>query len=190
MYYVMERNGTIPGRWVDEYPFLKGVRFTRGSPITVPVPQPLEIRLKPLDPDADDHGPEIPEYLQGRIPLFRRDLVDAMVAAGVDNLELYDAVLVDPDDGARHDTHRAVNIIGTIAAADMAQSAATVHTGGPVIDVDFDSLVVDESRTGGALLFRLAESTNAILVHERLRDALLAAGFRNIAFYDPKDVAL
>lgn len=190
MYYVMERDGTRPGRWVDDYPFLRTVDFTLGSRIKSTVPKPLEISLKRINPHADDHGPELPEYLQGEIPLFRRDLVEAMVAAGVDNLDLYDAVLVDPEDGRRHETHQAVNIIGAIAAADMAQSAATVHTGGPVIDVDFDGLVVDERRTGDALLFRLAESTNAILVHERLRDHLLAAGFRNIAFYDPKDVAL
>lgn len=40
-------------------------------------------------------------------------------------------------------------------------------------------------------MFRLAESTNAILVYESLRDALIAKGFGDdIAFYDLKEAAL
>ena len=40
-------------------------------------------------------------------------------------------------------------------------------------------------------MFRLAESTNAILVHESLRDALLEKGFgSDVAFYDLTEVAL
>ncbi len=72
----------------------------------------------------------------------------------------------------------------------MTESEATVHPGGAVLDVDFDSLVVDEKRARGALIFRLAESTNAILVHEKLRNCLLAKGFNKLQFLDPKDCAL
>jgi hypothetical protein len=48
----------------------------------------------------------------------------------------------------------------------------------------------DEKKARGALIFRLAESVNAILVHERLRDHLIANGFRNLEFLEPTDVAL
>ena len=191
MYYVLDRFGAVhPCRWVDDYPYIEGMSFGEGTRITVPVPQPLEITLKPLNPDASDHGPEIPEYLKGEIPLFRKDLIAAMHAAGVDNLDLYDAVIIDPDDGGRHMDHKAVNIIGALSVADMAKSKATIHPGGPIIDVDFDSLAVDERKARGALIFRLAESVNAILVHERLRDRLVASGFGNLEFLEPSDVAL
>lgn len=191
MYYVLDRFGALhPCRWVDDYPYIEGVNFREGSRFTVPIPQPLEFTLEPLDPHASDHGPEIPEYLKGKIPLFRNDLIAAMKAAGVDNLDLYDAVIIDPDDGKRHTDHKAVNIIGAISVADMSKSKATVHPGGPVIDVDFDDLVVDDKKARGALIFRLAESVNAILVHERLRDHLIANGFRNLEFLEPSDVAL
>lgn len=51
--------------------------------------------------------------------------------------------------------------------------------------------IVDEYKTKGIKMFRLAESTNAILVHESLRDALIAKGFGDdIAFYDLKEAAL
>ena len=82
-----------------------------------------------------------------------------------------------------------MNVIGLIAAADMAQSEATVHPGGALIDVDFDSLVVDEAKTKGAMIFRLAESTNALLVSQRLRDFLVPR-FDDLDFHDPKDIAL
>lgn len=191
MYYVLDRFGALhPCRWVDDYPYLEDVDFRLGTKIDSDLPDPLEITLESLDPDASDQGPEMPEYLKGEIPLFREDLIEALREAGVDNLDLYDAVVIDPDDGRRHTSYKAVNIVGAIAAADMGASDATVHPGGPVIDVDFDQLVLDESKAGGALMFRLAESTNAILVHEKVRDHLLAKGFTSLEFLDPGEVAL
>ena len=51
--------------------------------------------------------------------------------------------------------------------------------------------VVDETATKGIQMFRLAESTNAILVHEELRDVLLEKGFgSDIAFYDFGEAAI
>lgn len=191
MYFILDRFGALhPCRWVEEYPRLEGVSFLTGRRITLPLLDPLEIVLKPLDLYSDDHGAEIPEYLKGSIPLLRRDLIDSLVAGGVDNLDLYDAVLINPDDGSRHTDHKAVNIIGAIAAANLALSDATVHPGGAVIDVDFDRLVLDESRTRGELLFRLAESINGILVHERLKKHLQRSGFENLEFLRPDEVAL
>lgn len=191
MYYVLDRFGAVhPCRWVGKYPYIEGANFREGSRFSVPIPKPLEFTLKPLNPDASDHGPEIPEYLKGKIPLFREDLIAALQSGGVDNLDLYDAVILDPDNGKRHTNFKAVNIIGALSVADMGKSEATVHPGGPVIDVDFDSLAIDEKKARGALIFRLAESVNAILVHERLRDHLIASGFGNLEFLEPSDVAL
>ena len=191
MYYVLDRFGaTNPCRWVGRYPYIEGLNWKEGARYTMPVPNPLEIALKPLNPDASDHGSEMPEYFKGKIPLFRLDLIAALNKAGIDNLDLYNVLLSDPDDGRRYTNYKAVNIIGTIAAADMANSEATVHANGPLIDVDFDSLAVDEQKTRGALIFRLAESTNAILVHEKLKNHLQSMGFNKLEFLDPREVAL
>ena len=190
MYYVLDRFwARHPGRWLGPYPRLEA-KFNRGRRISEPVPNPIEIALEPYNDAVDDQGPEIPEYFKGRIPLFRQDLLDAMVAGGADNLEAFDVVLVDPDSGVRHATHKAVNIVGAISAADLSKSEATVHTGGPVVDVDFDRLVLDEKRAGNARIFRLAESVNAIMVHEALRDHLIASGFTKLEFLPPGQVAL
>jgi hypothetical protein len=189
MYYAMMRT-TMPGRWIDDWPYVKGLKWNRGAIITVSVPDPFPVTLKPLNPQSSDHSPHLPSLLEGTGPLFRDDLVDAMRSYGVDNLQTFNVALQDPDNGQTYTNYKAVNVLGLIAAADMAQSEATVHPGGPIIDVDFDSLVIDESKTKGVSIFRLAESTNALLVSERLRDFLLGRNFTDIDFFDPKDVAL
>ncbi len=191
MFYVLDRFGAHhPCRWITNYPYVRGLKWQSGSRHSVPVPAPLQITLDPLNPSSSDHGPDLPEYFKGTIPLFRNDLLDAMKSCGVDNLDLYEVILRDPDDGRTYTNYKAVNIIGAVAAADMGKSKATVHTGGPVIDVEFDTLVVDEGKPRGALIFRLAEATGTILVHEKLRDHLLAKGFDKLEFLDPGEVAV
>jgi hypothetical protein len=189
MYYAMMRSSK-PGRWIDHWPYVQGLKWNRGAIITVSVPDPFVVTLKPYNEYKEDHGPHLPSFMKGNGPLFRDDLIEAMRSFGVDNLQTFNVELQDPDNGQTYTNYKAVNVVGLIAAADMAQSEATVHPGGPVIDVDFDSLVIDESKTRGASIFRLAESTNALLVSERLRDFLVGRNFDDIDFHDPKDVAL
>jgi len=98
---------------------------------------------------------------------------------------------IDPAPDSIITDYKAVNILGLVAAADIGKSIATPCDGVPLIDVDFDELVIDLARTRGIKMFRLAESTNAILVHESLRDALLKKGFGpEIAFHDLEEAAI
>jgi|GEM_PF-1344634 len=98
---------------------------------------------------------------------------------------------VDPNPEAIFTNYKAVNVLGLVAAADLEKSRADVSDGIAAIDVDFDELVLDEKKTGNIKMFRLAESTNAILVHESLRDMLLERGFgSDIEFYDLKEAAI
>lgn len=142
-----------------------GPWFT-GQPLTVEVPQPLEFELDPMVPG------EMPVFFSSaQIPLMREDFLQKLVELGVDNIDAYDAIVRDPETGQLWTDYKAVNIIGLISATDLGKSAY-VPTDTPIIDVLFDTMVIDETRTGGALLFRLAENLNAILAHGRLRDAL------------------
>ena len=195
MYYLWD-GFSGPHRWIDSYPDMKGLFWTTGRRFSEEIAEPLEIILEPLsddydpdDPDSEE-GPDMPDCFLDEIPLLTNALIEALARGGVDNLDTYDAVLIDPETDERHDSYKAVNIIGLIAAADMDASNATVHPGGPVIDVDFDGLVVDESKAGGQLLFRLAESVNGILIHEELKDHLLSEGFDRLVFLETGDVAL
>ncbi|HQQ79330.1 MAG TPA: hypothetical protein PLB01_18420 [Thermoanaerobaculia bacterium] len=188
MYFVLRRSSAKhPCRWIQDWPFIKGVGWSFGTRIERDLPKPLRFTLERLKSNAGDQGPEMPEWLQGcEIPLFRDDLVEALRASGVDNIDFYETLVEDPDSGKTYSNYKAANIIGLVAAADMSRSEATVHPGGPVVDVDFEHLVLDEARARGALIFRLAESTGAILVHEQLRDRLLAAGFHTLDFIEPE----
>ncbi|MCC6337682.1 MAG: hypothetical protein IT380_27280, partial [Myxococcales bacterium] len=53
-----------------------------------------------------------------------------------------------------------------------------------MISADIDSLVIDETRARGALMFRLAESLNAILIHDDVCEAILDAGIETLSFFE------
>jgi hypothetical protein len=172
---------------VDWYYWRKGAFL----PDTEVIPDPIKFTLQPYNPHSSDDSHHMPSFLDASAPLFRDDLIAALRACGVDNLETYNVAITDPDNGEVHTNYKAVNVLGLISAADMNKSSATVHPNGPpLIDVDFDRLVIDEKKTGDIDFFRLAESTNAILVSERVRDRLLRKGFTDLAFYETENVAL
>jgi len=116
-------------------------------------------------------------------------LLDVMIDEGAANIESFPAELHDPDDGTVYANYRAVNLLDLISAADMKKSQFTVNEGGPKIDVDFDRLVIDPAKAHGELIFRLAESVNVILVHDRLKRRLGKDGFDSLWFLPPGDVA-
>ena len=92
MYYVLGRSDR-PGRWIGDYPFIRELKWRYGQRFTVPVPEPLQYELKPIDPHASDNGPEMPEMLKANTLLFRDDLIAALQECGVDNLDLYQAAI-------------------------------------------------------------------------------------------------
>ena len=187
-YFVLERFGAKhPCRWIERWPFVRDADFDLGTRISVAVPNPLVFPLKALNPDAKDHGPEMPEIFDGSVPLFRSDLIAALATAGVDNVDYYPAEVREPDGSRVYRDYQAANVVGLVQAADMAKSRATVRTGGPIIDVEFDELVLAPERARGALIFRLAEATGSIFVHEKVRDQLLASGFDKLEFLEPGD---
>lgn len=132
----------------------------------------------------------MPALFKGLIPLYRDDLVAALQSCGVDNLDLYPARIFDPDNGQFHENYKAVNIIGMVAAADMQKSVWSASDGIALIDVAFDKLVIDPKKTASLPFFRLAENNAAVLVHQRVRDHLIKAGFTELEFHVPEQIAL
>ncbi len=196
-YYLLDRS-SLPGRWigtsrgtnepkVDWYYWRKGALLPKAEV----VPDPITFLLRPYSKWSSDDSPHMPAYLRASAPLFRDDFIQALSDAGVDNLITYNCAITDPDNGKVYTNYKAVNVLGLIAAADMDKSNAIVHPNGPpLIDVDFDGLVMDENKTYGALLFRLAESNNTILVHKSVKKYIESRGYEDIAFYETNDVAL
>lgn len=148
-----------------------------GQRITYDVPTPLEYGLDP------DHPGELLPFYKSAAPLMSDELIKVIESAGVDNLQLFDAVLIDPQRGRTHRDYKAVNIIGMVAMADLAQSTTMGTSDSELIDVDFDRLVFKEKSSGEHLIFRLAESVNAIVVHDRVKQKIEAAGLPGMTFY-------
>jgi len=105
----------------------------------------------------------------------------------VSNIQYFDATLSNPLTGeVRHD-YKAFNIVGLVACADMAASQLMGTSSSTMGDADFHSLVIDESKTGGALMVRLAENMSAIVVHKQLKDAITAAGIPGFVCCGPRE---
>ncbi|MBL8344151.1 MAG: hypothetical protein JNN03_01835 [Rubrivivax sp.] len=145
-----------------------------------PPPSPIEVHI-----DEGESGLVL-ELYDANIALMSGRLAAALKGAGVTNVDFYSAVVIDHDKGTRHLDHVAFNVVGAIALADLRRSTFSAHDG-LTVSVDFDRLVLAEARARGALFFRLAESVNGIVVHQRVRDAVLAAGIDTLAFGKPEN---
>lgn len=139
-----------------ELPFRFRVRFSQG--IDDPVQkQPLY------------------DFMPNRRVMHKR-LVDTIRSTGVDNLQTFPAEVVDADSDAVSREYLLVNVIGLISCANREESRS--HRLGNV--QFFEELVLDQPRTGGALMFRLAESPIEIVVHEKVADAIRAGNFHGV----------
>lgn len=186
MYYVMsyvvpqDENGGYFD--VEDGLEFEGVdSWSLGRPFAVRLPEPIAIDLAVVD---DYTGPPSDMY-DGNMCLMSARLVEALQAAGVDNLQTFRVALRNSETSETFD-YRAVNIIGVVAAADLGESVWTSHDPEPLFDVNFDSLALDETKAGGVLMFRLAENTGVILVHESVRDRLVKLDLPGLVFVEGK----
>lgn len=158
MHYLMscERPATL--RTIGQGPGLKTEPWVSGRKLAFKVPDPLIYTLEPGQGDLS------PMYTEGE-PIMRQDLVDALEAGGVDNLDLYRALVRDPITGQEWHDYRAFNVLGLVAAA-----------------VETPRLGIDEAKTLGLFLFRLVEAPSLIAVDERVMDAVLRRAIPGVVF--------
>ena len=156
-----------------------------GAPFDTPPPEPIPIGLRGTDEDDWVLG----DLWLTPITVMSKRVLDAVRSAGVDNLDTFAVELVDPVAGKTYNDFVAFNVIGTIAAVDAGATQFAPDSQERMISADIDSLGLDTSRIRSALMFRLAEAVNAIVVHERVRDAVLAAGIDTLTFLEPEEWA-
>ena len=185
MYYVLAekpQGSTEDLAVIETCPEVPGIEtWLLGEKFDVPVSEPLTFDLD------DNYSGRLPDFFDETIPLFSDKLLSALYEIGVDNIDAFPAVIVDGKDNVVSDKYYAVNIIGVVAAADVSASLIAEGETLTLIDTSFDSLEIDESKTLGMLLFRLAENVGAILVHQKVKDYLVAHGFENLGFIEPKN---
>jgi hypothetical protein len=163
-YYTIERLGAHnPHRWIKSWHFVEDMDFDTGEKIdsSVEIPDPLKFPLKPLNPMSSDHGPEMAEFFAGTIPLFRDDFIEALKEFGVSNIDYYNALITDPDDGKEYTNYKAANVIGKI-------DLKNIEKGKEPLIGRYDVYII---------------------VREDLKEHLISKGFSKIDFLGLGDVA-
>jgi hypothetical protein len=192
-YYVMVGEGPYPAWPIIEEPELSSdYPWYTGKVVAYEVDSPMVYELD--DPggyyDEEDECKEplnLKSLYDGEaFPVMSNDLFEALKAAGVDNLQVFPAHLKESDTGTLHTDYWAFNVLGLISAADMEASTLMPHAKPGSLDIHFDSLVIDESKTHGQHLFRLAENCSAIMVSEQVRDEVERCGIPGVVFYNPE----
>jgi len=143
---------------------------------TDPVSEPVEAVVN------SDHetGVLLPFYDSPQI--MRQDVYEAVVGAGVDNIDVYKAVVKREDGGVVAEDYLAYNILGAVKAADLGTTQFAPENPSRMIDASIERLTVDENRAGNLLMFRLAESISTIVVHAKVKAAVEARGIPHISF--------
>jgi hypothetical protein len=119
--------------------------------------------------------------------VMTKRLQRALRSAGVDNIDFYETVVSHPTTGFSTSEYVAGNLVGIVAAVDLAKSGVVGGSLDRKIDTDFDSVVLRREFSPDLPMFRLAENTSAIVVQSAVRDRLLAEGFDQLTFLEPEE---
>ncbi len=189
MHYVMTCEGQYPIRTLTGAPDpddLGTMSWWLGRKITTPIPEPLVYMLTVrIDPETGKpmRGNPLAMYDEEDPPVMREDLKAALWDAGVDNIDFYKAIVKDPLDGKELTNYWAFNVLGLISCADMNRSKLMGTSQSQLLDVDFDSLVIDEKATMGFSFFRMAENISAIIVSDRVKETIERHKIPGMVFY-------
>lgn len=143
-----------------------GISWMSGMPITITIREPIECIL-----DADESGPDMPDFFGHGFPLFSEKLYDSIRRVGCDNFQVYDVVLKHPLADSIYTNYKALNIIGLIECVDRSQSK--LIPGYEMMGImEFDKVIIDKNKAKGLDFFRLAENHSYIIVSERLKQSI------------------
>src|SRR3990172_5068054 len=186
MHYVMTCEGPYPTRSIRKAPKFPSPSWMMGRKVTVQILEPLVYELDTeIYPGTKTAGNPVAMYDELTKPLMREDLKAAIWEAGVDNIDFYRALVKDPLTGEELKNYWAFNILGLISCADMTRSKLMGTSKSQLLDVDFDSLVIDEEGTMGFHLFRLAENISAIVVDDEVKETIEQHKIPGMVFYGP-----
>lgn len=143
-----------------------GNNWMWGRPFTPAVQEPVEAVVIP----DNDQGVLLPFYNTPQI--MRKDVCEALTSAGVNNIEVYRAVIKTEDGSVVSDDYLAYNIVGVVKSVDISKTQFAPENPSRLIDASVEKLAVNAESTRGLLLFRLAESIRTIVVHESVKAAI------------------
>lgn len=150
--------------------FKLDVSFIRGQAIRGTLPEPL--RFSGLLPDDRP-----PHFLEGdSIPVISKLLLSALKEAGVDNFEVFPAVVYSTKKQKEWDDYFAFNEIGVLDIVNLVQSKYdTIMPGNAVIPpfLGFHNVVFsNEKLKNNPKLFRILQNKTMLFVNSQVIDSL------------------
>ncbi len=179
-YWVLSAGGNPNAMLLNSLPKPSAfVGWMGGKSFTKPPSVPIPVRIKTGYEQSD------PPVFKGVPQIMSVEFLDALQSAGVDNIDTYEAIIHSEDGSLLIPGYKAYNIVGLVSAADLGKTAFSPDNPSRQIDASIRGLVVDETKTKGLLLFRLAESVDTILIHDSVKAALEARNFKGVLFTPP-----
>jgi hypothetical protein len=134
----------------------RDVNFISGSIITHKFDNPLIFTTNAKSGDT------MVDFSRGSITLMSKLFLELLQKSGVDNLQVFPAIVKSEEDGTTWNNYFAVNVLGMVSCAVLSKSTYNEIMPGHYI---FSELAIDSSKGKDALLFRLQEHSPTILVH-------------------------
>ncbi len=150
----------------------QNIGFQAGRYIKAPVPNPLEFEV--------DCPGDVPHLTGAEIPVVSAMFADRLRKAGVDNFQLFPAILRNPETGKEWRDHFAFNVVGVVDPVDMTASKFKTIMDGDDDSVGallaFDYLVFSRAKCHDLDLrmFRLHQSEMMMFVIDRVLEKLRA----------------
>jgi hypothetical protein len=169
MLFYPPENPSIRDGWMGGHRFRK------------PPSQPITVIIRP----KNEKGDLLPYH--GSSYLMSDEFYKALREAGVDNLEVFDAIIQSKDGSVVRKGYKVFNLVGVVQAADLKKTIFNDPPGHRLIDASIAGLEIDPEKAGDLLMFRLAEYVGAVIVHERVKRAIETKGFPHIVFRETSD---
>jgi len=132
------------------------VNFISGSSITSELELPLTFTTNAKAGDM------MIDFSKGSVTLMSKRFIGILTNAGVDNLQIFPAIVKSELDETVWEDYFAVNILDIISCANLEKSIYDEIMPG---HYGFDKLAIDAEKAKGKLLFRLQEHCPSIIIH-------------------------
>jgi hypothetical protein len=155
------------------------VNLNTGTKLPASFEVPVEFEI-----DQDNQGRRMPTLFM--VPTFvaRKPFYDALVAAGVDNLDAYPTVIRDTATGNEWKDYLFLNVVGVVKCADL--EASEYHEIGPDMRL-MDRIAIQSDKVPTVHLFRLAEDKLKVVVSDHVYEQLRNQAFDDV-YFQPVDV--
>jgi len=166
MGYFEIRENLAVGYPIRRYPPLGELGFKDGELLDLPADTVLRFGV---DCPADAFPGH---FFNGTIPVMSAKLIEALRAAGIDNFQIFPAILIGTG-GAEWTGYFAFNAVGLVDSLDLAKSDDGIEVmpggdDGPPALCSFDHPVVDPQKARGLLMFREVKMPPLLVFDDRL----------------------